>query len=94
MHYFGATSNLHIIHNGQFSLFRPEIATLNSDILFAAGLDWAVDTIYVDSLLHLYFTWENPFMNTVDRSIFTRERQRYEWGKSTALFSPTLENAM
>jgi hypothetical protein len=97
LRYFGATSNLHIVHNGPFSLSQPSIRTVqtNGDAAISqAGLQWAEDLEYEEHLINLFFTWHNPIMNAVDKVVFLRERHRYSLGESTSYYSMTIVNAM
>lgn len=97
MRYFGATSNLHWLHNGPFSSFRPDIHELRVHghaALEKAQLLWDPDQTYIDSLFELYFTWDNALTNTVDLAVFHRENARYDQGLQSNYYSTTLENAM
>jgi hypothetical protein len=95
--YFGATSNLHILHNGPSTLFPPNIRNLSEDgeaAVVQAGLQWQEDVDYEDYLISLFFSWHNEFMWIVDKAIFLRERERVRHGEFSDLYSPTLVNSM
>jgi len=95
--YYGATSNLHLLHSGPQSLCQPNIRNVvtHGDAAIAqAGLQWEEDLAYEDNLIHLFFSWHNALMYVVDKAIFFRERQRFRSGQHTDLYSPALENAV
>lgn len=95
--YYGATSNLHILHSGFNSLVQPNIRTVvthGKSAIAQAGLQWQGDELYENHLINLFFSWHNALMYVVDRAVFFRERQRYKQGYNTDLYSPALENAV
>ncbi|RDL30011.1 uncharacterized protein BP5553_10638 [Venustampulla echinocandica] len=95
--YYGATSNLHLLHSGTRSLIQPNIrniATHGDAAIAQAGLQWKEDPTYENLLIRLFFSWHNALMYVVDRATFLRERQRFYSGQSTDHYSPTLENAV
>ena len=95
--YFGATSNLHILHSGPQSLCQPNIRNVytHGDAAIAqAGLQWQEDSSYEDNLIKLFFSWHNALMYVVDEEIFLRERKRYKVGQTSDLYSPALANAV
>ncbi|KAH8817158.1 fungal-specific transcription factor domain-containing protein [Xylogone sp. PMI_703] len=95
--YYGATSNLHLLHSGTRSLIQPNIrhvATHGDAAIAQAGLQWKEDPAYENLLINLFFSWHNVLMYVVDREIFLRERQRYRMGQTTDYYSPALENAV
>lgn len=95
--YYGATSNLHLLHSGPRSLIQPNIrhvVTHGDAAIAQAGLQWGGDPIYEDLLISLFFSWHNALMYVVDREIFLRERERFHSGQSTDYYSPALENAV
>lgn len=95
--YYGATSNLHLLHSGPNSLVQPNIRHVVShgDAAIAqAGLQWKNDAAYEDHLINLFFSWHNGLMYVLDKDVFLRERQRFHDGHSTDLCSPSLENAV
>ena len=95
--YYGATSNLHILHSGPQSLCQPNIRNVftHGDAAIAqAGLQWQEDSSYENNLTNLFFSWHNALMYVVDREIFFRERTRCKSGQTSDLYSPALANAM
>lgn len=95
--YYGATSNLHILHSGFNSLVQPNIRNViihGEAAIAQAGLQWQGDALYEDHLINLFFSWHNALMYVLDRDIFWRERQRFQQGRTTDLYSPALENAV
>jgi hypothetical protein len=95
--YYGATSNLHLLHSGPRSLIQPNIrhvVTHGDAAIAQAGLQWRGDAAYENLLISLFFSWHNALMYVVDRTIFLRERQRFHLGQSTDHYSPALENAV
>lgn len=97
LRYFGATSNLHILHNGPSSLSQPYIRTTEShgkNAIVQANLEWLEDRDYEELLVELFFAWHNPFMNVVDKRCYYQARQLYAAGNSTPFYSLCLYNAM
>ena len=95
--YYGATSNLHILHSGLNSLVQPSIRNVfvhGDAAIVQAGLEWSADPPYEEHLINLFFSWHNTLMHVVDRDIFLEERQRFQERISTDLYSPALENAV
>ncbi|EXJ84397.1 hypothetical protein A1O3_05064 [Capronia epimyces CBS 606.96] len=95
--YYGATSNLHILHSGPNSLVQPNIRhvlTHGESAIAQAGLEWQGDEVYEDHLINLFFSWHNTLMYVLDRDIFVRERHLFRLGQTTDLYSPALENAV
>jgi hypothetical protein len=95
--YYGATSNLHLLHSGPRSLIQPNIrhVVIHGDAAIAqAGLQWTGDPAYENLLISLFFSWHNALMYVVDRAIFLRERQLFHLGQTTDHYSPALENAV
>lgn len=98
LRFYGATSNLHILHNGPLSLSRSNFrspAEQGADLLTGAGVGHFVDEGIEDHLLKLYFTWEEPSIHVVDESVFWRERiDSRIAGHFSSLYSEVLTNAM
>ena len=95
--YYGATSNLHLLHGSPNSLVQPNIrnVVLHGDAAIAqAGLRWQGDPAYEEHLINLFFCWHNALMYVLDKDIFLNERQRFQDGQRTNLYSPSLENAV
>lgn len=95
--YFGASSNLHLLHNGPFSLCQPKIASARGHEEMAnlnPTEEFSRNQKYRDHLTELFFSWENPLLNAVDRTIYWSERSRYRLGEDVLFYSPTLETAM
>lgn len=99
MHYFGPTSNLHILHVGSLSLIgtsdrQPNLEN-QAQILRAYGVDRDVDEDFETHLINLYFAWEDPNIPVVDKEIFFRERERCrKLNQTSHKYSEVLTNAM
>ncbi len=98
LRFYGATSNLHILHNGPLSLSRSNFRSPSEEganLLCGAGVGHFVDTTIEDHLLKLYFTWEEPSIHVVDEAVFWRERASSRAaGQFSSLYSEVLTNAM
>lgn len=98
LRYFGATSNLHILHNGLSSLSRPvnrSVRIEGEEVLSRAGLDHTVDRELQRQLEDLYFQWEDPAIHVVDEEMYFLAQNRYYSGEDgTPFYSETLKNAM
>jgi hypothetical protein len=97
LRYYGATSNLHILHNGPNSLSQPSIRTIQAHgkhAIAQANLEWPGDHEYEEHLLDLFFAWHNPFTNVVDKSCYYRSRQAHANGHNATFYSLCLTNAM
>ncbi|OQV10731.1 Fungal Zn2-Cys6 binuclear cluster domain-containing protein [Cladophialophora immunda] len=98
LRFYGATSNLHILHNGPLSLSRSKFRSPSeqgAELLNGAGVGHFVDESLEDHLLRLYFTWEEPSIHVVDESVFWRERMICKGaGQVSTLYSEVLTNAM
>jgi hypothetical protein len=98
LRFYGATSNLHILHNGPLSLSRSKFRSPNeqgADLLLGAGVGHFVDPSIEDHLLKLYFTWEEPSIHVVEEAVFWRERTNCrDAGLFNQLYSEVLTNAM
>lgn len=96
--YFGATSNLHILHSGLFSLSRPSIRSVRNDgiqALLRAKLDSGVTSQIESSLEQLYFTWEDPAIHVVDEEMYYEAKKEWLSGvDGSPFYSETLKNAM
>ncbi|KUL85785.1 hypothetical protein ZTR_07393 [Talaromyces verruculosus] len=98
-HYFGATSNLHILHVGSLSLPETFINASNQqrqeDILRAYGVDYEVDEELENHLVNLYFSWEDPNIPVVDQHVYFEEKKRCRSAKTKSRkYSEVLTNAM
>ncbi|OAP65349.1 hypothetical protein AYL99_01321 [Fonsecaea erecta] len=98
LRFYGATSNLHILHNGPLSLSRSKFRSPSeqgTELLNGGGVGHFVDESIEDHLLRLYFTWEEPSIHVVDESVFWRERLICKGGgQVSSLYSEVLTNAM
>lgn len=96
--FYGATSNLHILHNGPMSLTRSRFSSLQKEgelLLKNRQLDQFVDREFEDHLLKLYFCWEDPSIHVMDEDLFFREREKCKFTQETSyLYSEVLVNAM
>lgn len=98
LRYFGATSNLHILHNGLSSLSRPPNRSVHAEgdeVLSRAGLDRQLDAEFEKHLENLYFRWEDPAIHVVDEEMYFMAQDAYLSGETeTPFYSETLKNAM
>jgi hypothetical protein len=97
LRYFGATSHLHMMPQELISFYQPSPRPLREEgecAVDRAGLQWTPDQKYENHLTALYFAWHNPYVNEVDQQIYNRERDVYESGRDTPLYTPALNNAM
>lgn len=98
LRYYGPTSNLHIVHNGQFSVSRPPIRSIPEEgraALESAGVSLVVDPAVEMHLTRLYFSWEDPAIHVVDEDMFYSEKMKWSMGVTNgSFFSETLNNAM
>ncbi|KPI36587.1 Nitrogen assimilation transcription factor nit-4 [Cyphellophora attinorum] len=95
--YYGATSNLHLLHGGSDALTQPNIRHVmihGEAAIMKAGLQWDRDASFEAHLMSLFFSWHNSLQFPVDKAIFLREREKYQAGLDTELYSPSLENAI
>ncbi|KAH7268500.1 hypothetical protein B0J15DRAFT_391374 [Fusarium solani] len=95
--YFGATSNLHLIHNGPYSSFSPSLKNLRVDnelAIKSAGLQWASDPAYEAHLWECYLTWMNPVTSLVERNLFDQDKENFLSSQQSDFYSPALENAI
>jgi hypothetical protein len=98
LRYYGPTSNLHIIHNGLFSLSRSTIRSVTEEgqlALQRAGVGQHVDPEIESHLTRLYFAWEDPAIHVVDEEMYYTEKNNWSLGATgTPFYSETLNNAM
>lgn len=98
LRFYGATSNLHILHNGPLSLSRSKFRSASeegTDLLCKAGVGHFVDEAIEDHLLKLYLVWEDPSIHVVEEAIFWRERRKCKTDNQvSSLYSEVLANAM
>ena len=96
--FYGATSNLHFLHNGPMSLTRSRFSSMQAEgetLLKNRGLDQYVDREFEDHLLKLYFCWEDPSIHVMDEQLFFREREKCKATHETSyLYSEVVVNAM
>lgn len=95
--YFGATSNLHLIHNGPYSSFNPHLKVVHAEglnVVKSIGMEWPGDLSYEQHLRECYFTWANPLTNVIDRDLFERAMNDSLPFEDIVLYSPALDNAM
>ena len=96
--FYGATSNLHFLHNGPMSLTRSRFSSLQAEgetLLKDRRLDQYVDREFEDHLLKLYFCWEDPSIHVMDEQLFFREREKCKATNETSyLYSEVVVNAM
>ena len=99
LRYFGATSNLHILHNGAASLSRAPTRSVQVEgkrALQRAEIGEDVPRAFESHLEKLYFTWEDPAIHVVDEEMYYHEKARYEEDEDsgTSFYSESLKNAM
>jgi hypothetical protein len=97
LRYFGPTSHLHMMPQELVSFYQPSACTLRDEgesAVDRAGLQWTPDPEYESHLTRLYFAWHNPWVNEVDQQIYRCEKEAYEAGRETPLYTPALNNAM
>ncbi|EEU43508.1 uncharacterized protein NECHADRAFT_82861 [Fusarium vanettenii 77-13-4] len=95
--YFGATSNLNLIHNGPYSSFCPSLKNLRVDgelAIKSASLQWAGDLAYESHLWECYLTWLNPLTSLVEQSLFDQDKENFLSAQDNDFYSPALENAI
>lgn len=98
-HFYGATS---ILNLGRDKVVSSPFATMNFQgsqkrvvRLESVGLNQFISNDILDHLIDLFFTWHNPNMFTVDRTIFNKAREQHQAGdSSTSFFSLFLLDAM
>jgi hypothetical protein len=98
LRFYGATSNLNILHNGPLSVKPSGSRCVNEiwqDILNTAGVGQLVDWGLEEHLLKLYFCWEDPSIHVVDEELYFRARAKWKQGDfSSGIYSEVLTNAM
>lgn len=98
LRYFGATSNLHILHNGIFFLSRSParaMRTEGNNVLLRDGLAHRVSVDTERHLAELYFKWEDPAIHVVDEEMYYLEQAKWRSGEDgSPFYSETLKNAM
>ncbi|KAG4443185.1 hypothetical protein IFR05_001327 [Cadophora sp. M221] len=98
LRYFGATSNLHILHDGLSSLLpshSPSVRTDGQEALLRADLVREIDSDLIQTLQDLYFRWEDAAIHVVDEDMYYSAREAYKSGQDgNPFYSETLENAI
>lgn len=98
LRFYGATSNLHILHNGPMSLSRSKFRSTSEEgdsLLRGGGVGHHVSEELEDHLLQLYLCWEDPSIHVVDETVFWRERRGCKATNSvSSMYSEVLTNAM
>lgn len=95
--FFGASSNLHLIHNGPYSTFHPRFRDVQAEGLItikSARVEWSGDPDFENHLRDCYFTWVNPLLNVVDQVSFERVKHGLPSPEDPTVYSQALENAM
>ncbi|KAH6976603.1 fungal-specific transcription factor domain-containing protein [Ilyonectria destructans] len=98
-HFYGATSILNLARDNAvsspYTRIDPDENHKRTTRLESAGLNQHIGNDLVDHLLGLFFTYHNPNLFTVDRSIFNKARdEHYGRNNSTSFFSLFLQDAM
>ncbi|KAM0328902.1 hypothetical protein ACHAPQ_007038 [Fusarium lateritium] len=94
--FYGATSNLHLVH-GDFGQDFPDFSCRKSiqAILDTAGVGHAVDEQLINHLITLYFTWQNPSLRVVDQEAFQTARNEFLLSpREDGLYCEFLVNSM
>ncbi|KAH8585501.1 fungal-specific transcription factor domain-containing protein [Bisporella sp. PMI_857] len=98
LRYFGATSNLHILHDGLSSLTTRHNRTARDDgddVLARVGLTFAITPDLERHLEDLYFQWEDPAIHVVDQDMYFDSKNAYYSGQDgNPFYSETLKNAI
>ncbi|OQU97605.1 Fungal specific transcription factor domain-containing protein [Cladophialophora immunda] len=95
--FYGPTSSLRFMQKTSIPWFQPVLQNSRlhcEKAIMQANLQWPGDSPFEGYLTSLFFTWYNPYMSAVDEDIYSRQKQDYNLGKETALYSPALENAI
>lgn len=101
--YFGTTSNVHFLRTA--IPFRPSFHGVafgdsHETWLERAGVGYSFPREVEDHLIKLYFTWQNPYFNVVDRDTFMEARAQALSGSASnkspafSCYSELLVNAM
>lgn len=95
--FYGATSNLHLVH-GDLGYKPPgpkHTSNTPQTALEHAGVGQVVDDKLISHLINLYFTWQNPSLHVVDRAAFEAAREkRLAEQIGNGFYSEFLVNAM
>ncbi|KAJ4136570.1 hypothetical protein NW768_004187 [Fusarium equiseti] len=94
--FYGATSNLHLVH-GDFGHHFPDFSRRKSvqAILDSAGVGHAVSEELISHLITLYFTWQNPSLRVVDQKAFQTARNEFLLSpREDGIYCEFLVNAM
>ncbi|EXJ74645.1 uncharacterized protein A1O5_01338 [Cladophialophora psammophila CBS 110553] len=95
--FYGPTSSLRFVQKMSIPWFQPLLrnSRLHGEkAIQQVNLQWPGDSSYEGYLTTLFFTWYNPYMGAVEQGIYSRQKQDYNLGKETFLYSPALENAI
>lgn len=94
--YYGPTSNFNLVKMPSLDAFSQHITARHdsNDCLKHLGLDKEIPLGLQDHLINLYFTWQDPAMHVVDRTIFETARDAFDDSRDTPYYSEALYNAM
>lgn len=101
--YFGTTSNVHFLRTAipfQPGIHGVSFGDTHEIWLERAGVGYFIPREVEDHLIKLYFTWQNPYFNVVDRGTFMDAHARARPGSSprkgpiSSCYSELLINAM
>ena len=95
--YYGPTSHFNLLR-----MPTPDNLTIHRDVwkdgqdyLHRFGLDKVVPRDLEDHLLNLYFSWNSPPVDMVDRDMFETAKERWQYSmEETPYYSEALKNAM
>lgn len=96
--FYGATSNLHLVHSRHVMVSRNRRASYPEQAfakLQALGIAHNISQDVRNHLIDLYFTWHNASLQIVDQDAFSAAQQTYlTEGTYTSFYSDFLADAM
>lgn len=90
--YLGATSNMTLAQHWSFweAIVRQRPQKQVDNIVSAPELDESLNI----HLENLYFCWQEPFLNIVDREVFNQSKKQTQTGMKNSFYSEALKFAM
>lgn len=94
--YYGPTSNFNLAEMPTMDASSAHLSARNeaADCFRKLGLDKPVPKDLQDHLINLYFTWHDPALHAVDKTIFESARITWSQNKNATFYSEALSNAM
>lgn len=94
--YYGPTSNFNLVKMPTMDAPSAHLSAKSeaADCFRKLGLDKSVPSDLQDHLINLYFTWHDPALHVVDRTIFESARITSSQNKTATFYSEALSNAM